>query len=206
MPTPQQYPNTIYTMEAANLFCSNLGVENQPGFTTHLMLQELKLPGLEENFVDFLPAGSPVATEVKTHVNRLECTFTLNGWQPSIQQLIFPSSALQKVYTAYGVIRDHRTGRANKAEAIMYGRLGRVNPTAYRKGDLMQHEYSIRSITHYELRMESNPGSGVVDAGTTTMLEIYRWDFFENTFIVGNTDVTAAENRILGINVLTLGA
>jgi hypothetical protein len=58
----------------------------------------------------------------------------------------------------------------------MRGRLGRVNPTAFRKGDLQLFEYSIRSIIHYELSMSIR--------ANTQPVSIYYWDFFDSTFIV----------------------
>lgn len=171
-------PMDVYTMEAANLIVGRTGSDNAPGVTTHLILAELKLPGMEENYVDFLPGGAPVAIEVNTHINRLEAAFNLNGWQPQVMGVLAASDADQQTFTAYGLIRNRRTGGASRAMAVMWGRLGRVNPTAFRRGDLMVFEYSIRSITHYELYMSEEPGQNVLDN------PIYYWDFFESAFVV----------------------
>ena len=51
---------TIYTLESANLICGNTGNKTAPGISTHLVLQELKLPALEENNVDHSPGGAPI--------------------------------------------------------------------------------------------------------------------------------------------------
>jgi len=127
--------NTVYIMESANLFCG----DHDPSASNHLVLQELKLPGLEENFVDHAAGGAPLAIEVDTRIQRLEATFNLAGWQPQVMSLLGQSNRMRQTFTAYGLVRDRRSGEALEAKSIMEGRLGRVNPTNFRKGDLMSH-------------------------------------------------------------------
>jgi hypothetical protein len=91
------------------------------------------------------------------------------------------------VFTAYGLIRDRRLGEAIEAMAVMGGRLGRSNPTAFSHGSLMAHEFSIRAITHYELWMGGE--------------EVYWWDFFTSTRRIGGADLNFDFNRILRIPV-----
>jgi hypothetical protein len=169
-------------MESANLFCG----DDDPSSSNHLVLQELKLPGLEENYVDHAPTGAPIAIEIDTHMTRLEATFNLAGWQTKVMTMIGESNKQRQKFTAYGLIRDRRTGEALESIAIMEGRLGRVNPTNFRKGDLQAHEYSIRGITHYELNMADE--------------ELYRWDFFTSTRTIGGVDLDEAMRQILRIS------
>lgn len=166
----------VFTMEAANLICGDTGPASQPGQSTLLVLQEMKLPGWEENYADYSAGGAQVNYEVNTNFNRLEATFTLHGWQPPIMGLLAQADFQEQVFTAYGMIREKRSGDALKAMAVMRGRLGRVNPTAFRRGDLMGHEYSIRGIWHYELWMAPSKNS--------ELAPIYQWDFFESWFWV----------------------
>jgi len=149
--------SNIYTMESANMICGNTGNKTAPGITTHLVLQELKLPGLEENYVDHAPAGASVAIEINTHINKLEATFNLAGWDPDVMVYFGREEFRYHQFTAYGLIRDRRQGVALGAYAKFQGRLGRVNPTAFSKGNLMAHEYSIKSIVHYELTCRRRP-------------------------------------------------
>ena len=190
---------TIYVMESANLICGDTSGATfegsgmpAPGISTHLVLQELKLPGLEENYVDHAPAGAPVAIEVPTHFNKLEATFNLAGWDPNVMGLLGQEDVPHQVFTAYGLIRDRRTAAALQAIAVMQGRLGRVNPTAFSKGNLMAHEYSIKSIVHYELWMQ-------LAAGNNEPTEIYWWDFFLTRLRSGQTELTNDLNRILAV-------
>jgi phage tail tube protein FII len=183
--------SNVYTMESANLLCGDLGTSSAPGISTHLVLQELKLPGLEENFVDHTPAGAPIGIEVPTHMNKLECTFNLAGWTPKIMGFIGQNARNYQRFTAYGLIRDRRTSEALQATAVLEGRVGRVNPTAFRKGDLMAHEYSIRNITHYELYMQLQPD--------TEPLEIYFWDFFTSTRRIDGIDLNDDMIALLAI-------
>jgi len=183
---------TIYTMESANLICGDTAGGTAAGISTHLILQELKLPGLEENYVDHTPAGAPVGIEVPTHMNKLEATFNLAGWDPDVMTFIGQNERRYQRFTAYGLIRDRRTSNALQAYAVIEGRMGRVNPTAFRKGDLMAHEYSLRSITHYELHMQ-------VSQDQAEPLEIYFWDFFTSTRRIGRKDLNADMIQLLKI-------
>jgi phage tail tube protein FII len=190
--------NTIYTLEAANVICGDTGAGAQPGFSTHLILQQMKLPGLQEAFMDHAPGGARIAIEVPSHIQKLESTFNLAGWQPDIMQLIGKSARAEQRYTVYGLIRDRRTGAPLQARAYMEGRMGKVNPTEFKKGDLHAHEYAINSIIHYELYMQTAPvaaASGV----DTALAEIYYWDFFESSFRVGGVDIQSEQNNILAI-------
>ena len=173
--------NTAYIMESANLFAG----DHDPAASNHLVLQEVKLPELAENFVDHAAGGAPFAIEVDTHIARLEVTFNLAGWTPHVMTLIGQSSRARQVFTAYGLVRDRRSGEAMEAKSVFEGRLGRVNPTSFRKGDLQAHEYSIRGITHYELYLGDD--------------EIYFWDFFISTRRIGGEDLNQDMNAILRI-------
>jgi uncharacterized protein len=172
---------TIYTMEAVNLICGDIGGKGSPGISTHLVLQELKLPTMEEAYADHNPGGAPIAIEIPTHFNKLEATFNLAGWDPKLMAYIGQEDPLKQRFTAYGLIRNRRTSKAMQAIARMEGRLGRVNPTAFSRGNLMAHEYSIKGITQYSLKMALNP-SGQLD-------EIYFWDFFSSVRRIGGKDL-----------------
>lgn len=171
---------TVYSMESANLICGDTGNNTAPGISTHLILQELKLPGLEENYADHTPGGAPIGIEIPTHMNKLEVTFNLAGWDPDVMVFLGREERRYQRFSAYGLIRDRRSSAALQAYAVIEGRLGRVNPTAFRKGDLMAHEFSIRSIVHYELYMQMMKD--------TEPDEIYWWDFFTSTRRIGNQD------------------
>lgn len=190
----------IYTLESVNLVCGdNEAGQSQPGAATYLTLRQMKLPNMEENYVEHNPGGGIAAIEIFTHINRLESTFTLAGWQPRIMGLLARGNASRQAqrYTAYGVLREQRTGKPMQARAVLWGRLGASNPTAFRRGDLMETEFTIKGITHYELYMEENASS---DGSVSVMSQIYYWDFFENVLLVDGHNVFARENAILGIS------
>lgn len=184
-------PASLYTMESANMVCGDTGDATSPGISTHLEILELKLPSLEENYVDHQPGGAPVAIEVPMFVNKLEATFNLAGWNPGVMSMIGQSARAMQRFTAYGLIRDRRTGNGLQAIAIFEARLGKVNPTAFKKGDMMAHEYALRSIVHYELYMQQVVG--------TEPTEIYFWDFFTSTRRFGGVDLNDELNAILAI-------
>ncbi|MDB5177592.1 MAG: Phage tail tube protein FII-like protein [Candidatus Saccharibacteria bacterium] len=193
--------NNLYTMEAANLVCGDGGSGANPGVSTHLQILELKLPGLEEAYVDVMPGGAPVGIEVPMSINKLESTFNLAGWNPDVMVMQGRSEKRNQVFTAYGLIRERSSGAALQAMAIMWGRLGRVNPTNFRKGDLNAHEFSIRSIVHYELYMEQRgaAGQGFGSQGNRNLREIFYWDFFTSERRVDGVERNADLINILAI-------
>ena len=85
----------------------------------------------------------------------------------------------------YGVLRDRLTGDAIQAKVKMRGRLGRVDPQNWRRGDVMPTNGSIRGIVYYEMQI----------AGA----RVYYWDFFNNIFYVGNNNRMDATNGLLHI-------
>jgi phage tail tube protein FII len=184
--------STIYVMESANMICGDAGNSTAaPGISTHLVLQELKLPTMEENYVDHAPGGAPIAIEVPTHMNKLEATFNLAGWDPAIMSFIGQNEPKYQVFTAYGLIRDRLTSRALQAMAVFQGRLGRVNPTAFSKGNLMHHEFSIKSIVFYQLTMQLKKNGQPA--------EIYFWDFFTSVRRIGGKDLNRDMVNLLHI-------
>jgi len=183
--------NTVYTLESANLICGDISTKTAPGISTHLLLQELKLPALEENYVDHTPGGAAVGIEIPSHINKLEATFNLAGWDPDVMVFLGRETRFHQRFTAYGLIRDRRTSDALQMIAIIEGRLGRVNPTAFSKGNMMHHEYSIKSIVQYQLFMQKVQG-GMPE-------EIYCWDFFTSVKRIGGVDLNDDMVRLLAI-------
>jgi uncharacterized protein len=178
---------SVFIMEAANIFCGDF----DPSLSQHLTISELKLPNIEESFVDHQAGGSPFTIEIDTILMRLEATFVLAGWSPEVSTMIGSWEMAQNVFTAYGVIRNRRSGEAIEAKVILGGRLGRANPANWTRGALQHWEYAIRGITHYELYLDSS--------------EMYFWDFFLNTCRMGGRDRNADINRILRIPTVPIG-
>lgn len=173
--------NTVYIMEAANLFCG----DHDPASSKHLTIEEWTLPDLQAMYADFHPGGSFVAMEFEVGVQKLVSAFKLKGFDPDTMKLFGIGSQLKTIFTGYGLIRDKRTGKAIEAKAIFEGRLGKVTPDAFKRGDAMGHSYSINEVSHYELWFDG--------------AELYYWDFFTNTYRVGGVDQLADVNRILQV-------
>lgn len=170
----------VYSMEAANLFCGKGADQSE---SKHLQLTELQLPGLEETYADHRPGGAPVAVEIDTGINHLECTFMLLGWSPDVASLFRSWAADDNFFTAYGLIRDRQNGVALKGVSRMKGRLGRSAIQNYTRASPTHWGYSIRGITQYELLLNGE--------------QIYYWDFFTNTLIIDGTDRNAELNATL---------
>jgi uncharacterized protein len=174
--------STIYVMEAANLFCG----DHDPTKSKHLTLTDLKLPTLEERFVDHMPGGGRAQIEVGLGIiNKLMPSFKLAGWDPDLLAEFGLGSRARNVFTAYGVIRDKRTGGALEAKAIIEGRLGKVDGAAFRHGELQSHDYVINEVMHYELFFNDR--------------RKFYFDFFTNAWEVDGVNEFADVNRILRI-------
>lgn len=173
--------NTVYVMEASNLFCGDHDPEN----SKHLTLDEITLPSLQAMYQDHHPGGSFVAMEFEVGIQKLTSSFKLKGWDPDLLKQFGLGTPLKRVYTAYGVVRDKRTGRAIEAKAIMEARLGQATPDGFTRGNLMGYAYSLNEITHYELFFDRE--------------EIFFWDAFTNVMRTGGQDQNAEVNNLLRI-------
>lgn len=173
---------TFFLMEAASLYCG----DHDPTRSKHLTLAELKLPDLQEQYADHHAGGALVGVEFSVGVQKLEPTFKLNGHDPDLLAEFGLSSRFRNTFTAYGVIRDQRSGRAIEAKAIIEARLGRVAPDAFQRGEMQGHEYAMNSVVHYELWFDGTPR--------------IEWDFFTSLWRINGQDQLARENRILRIS------
>jgi len=173
--------NTVYIMEQANLYCGDADPTN----SKHLTLEELKLPELQETLVDHTPGGGKVAVEWAVGIQKLEPTFKLKGMDFALLRQFGLNNRQSQIFTAYGVVRDKRTSRAIECKAIIQGRLSKITPDAFQRGEAMSHDYGINEVTHYEVFFDGAE-------------EMY-WDFFTNTLRMGGIDTDAAVNQILRV-------
>lgn len=174
---------TVYIMEAANLFCG----DDDPTNSKHLVLEELKLPDLEETFSDHNPGGSlGPSVEWGVGMSKLMPTFKLKGFDMAVLRLFGLGSGERKKYTAYGVVRDKKSGDLIEAKAIMEGRIGKITGDTFTRGGAMSHDYAINEVTHYEFWFNG--------------VEEYYWNFWTNTFRNGAGDQNARANQIMRIN------
>lgn len=172
----------LFVLEAVNLFCGDA----DPTASKHLTIQELQLPPLNEILVDHHAGGAKVAIEIGgLGVQKLLPTFKLGGWDPDLLTQFGLGANAQKTFTAYGVVRDKRTGRAIEAKAIMEGRLGKIEPGTFQRGEFQSHDYAINGLTHYELWFDG--------------AEKIFWDFFTSDWRTDGVSQNADERNILRI-------
>ena len=174
-------PATFYLMEAVNLFAG----DHDPSNSKHLTLEGFKLPDLQEMFQDHLAGGAPVQVEFAVGIQKLEPTFKLKGFDPDLLVQFGLGSKKLTRFTGYGVMRDQRTGEAIQSIATIEGRLGKVAPDAYKRGELNGDEYGINQIMHYELTFGGR--------------ELIYFDWFTNTMRMNGVEQNAETNQMLGI-------
>lgn len=175
--------SNLFIMEAANLFCG----DHDPSASKHLTLSEMQLPALQEMFQDHHAGGSRVQIEIPVGIQKLEPSFKLAGWDFDLLSQFGLGSTASRMFTAYGVIRDKRSGSAVQSKAIMEGRLGKIEAEAFKRGELQSHDYAINGVTHYELQI-----GGV---------EKLYWDFFSAEWRVDGVRQNADEATMLNLPV-----
>lgn len=159
------------TLEAANLFCGKAAADSSASL--HLKLAGVKLPHFEEFYVDHRPGGCPVSIEIDMIFNRLQCDFTILGFDDTVYETIRAWSEDQNWFFFYGLLRDQLSGGLTKVEARIRGRLGKVEPHEWSRGQLFYTEGEIRSIIGYVL----------IIGGVT----VYDWDFENNRLQIGSS-------------------
>lgn len=151
--------STFFMLEAVNLF---VGDDAQGKALT---LSELKVPDLVEADQDHTGGTGGVTVGWTTHMEKLEATFNLNGYDPDLMRYFGLGGVKPKTFTALGAVRNKRTGKVVEAKSIIGGRLSRIASDAFQRGNLHGHEYAVKEITHYELHFDGE--------------EKFFWDFFD---------------------------
>jgi hypothetical protein len=173
--------NRVWTLEDVNLFCGDAPNNNQD--SNHLVLTEMKLPGLDAQYTDHRAGGAMVNIEINNMIGRLEATFVLVGMTGQVMKLVNSWAYNNRWFTAFGVIRDQQTGQVAQGAALIKGQLGRADPQNWTRGNVLHTTYAIRGIMHYEFYIAGD--------------RIYLWDYFNNTLVVGVEDQTAVINSLL---------
>lgn len=155
-------PSDLLVLEAANLFV-------EMDRSEHLALVNVKLPNMEEIYIDHLAGGAYRQIEVPMQQAHLECTFVLAGWQPYILRLMTVQTVkwIPRAFMIYGVLRAKRVPETPLCvEVRIEGRIGRIENSEWSRGTLNMHQYSIRGITAYRLKIEDEV--------------MHDWDFYTN--------------------------
>lgn len=173
---------TIYMLEAVNLFMG----DHDPGASNHLELEELKLPEPSIKASEHTPGGGVMTVDFSMNVlEKLEPTFKLRGFNPDRLKQFGLNTPYRHIFTAYGVIRDKRSGRATEAKAVIEAKIGKVAPDGFKRGDDFGHEYTMQEVVSYALSVGDS--------------EVFSVDFFTNIYRVGGVDQFADVNRILRV-------
>lgn len=167
--------------QAANLFVG----DHDPSQSNHLVLEELKLPSLEEMTQEHHAGGAMVQVEFGVGVKKLEPTFKLKGFNSHVFRQFGLGTNVRRVFTAYQAFQDKKTGRFIENKAVLEGRLGKIEGDAGKRGELLGHEYAITEVMHYEVHFDG--------------VEHLYWDFFTNTWRVDGVSQYGDINSILRI-------
>lgn len=174
--------STIYIRELMNIFAGDTGEDR----SKHLTLESLKLPGLEEATAEHKPGGGIGSIEIGSlGLKALTVSFKLKGSDPQTMSLFGINGRVAMPYTIYGVVRDKQTGAAIELKAVVYGRLTKLEPSEFKRGDLDDQDHEIKEISHYEVYWDKK--------------EKFFYDFYSSTWRVDGTDQFATEKAILRI-------
>lgn len=171
----------LWVLEGMTLYCG----DDDPSDGKFLTLKSIKLPAFTEVFVDHKPAGSRFNVKLSMGHEALECPFALEGYDPALMAQFGLGQRGKRHYTARGKLVDKLNDIDIPLEAIMYGKLGKVERKEYSRGELSGADYMISEIMQYQEYQNDT--------------ELYYWTFKTNAWRVNGVDQNASENSILAI-------
>ena len=176
---------TIRIMEAVNLFCG----DHDPTDSNHLSLSELKFPDIEEMTIEHTPGGGVMGVEFSIPVIKaMMATFKLRDFNPVRLQQFGLNTPVRRNYTAYGAIRDKKTGSLMQAKIVLDARMSSLSMDAFSRGKEFDTQYTLKEIMAYYLEVDGAP--------------VWDIDFWTNTFSVGGVSQTEELNRVLAIPIV----
>ncbi len=155
-------------LRGVNLYVGDEGPETS---SKHLLLEEFKLPSIEEQVESFRPGGVDLEYEVPVGLNKLEASFKFKGMDPHTMGYFGIGYGERRRFTAYGALFNETDGAWKDAVAVIEGRLGQVEGDAWKKGDLAGQDYKISSIWFYRL---SIGGEEIYQIGVNPPVRIVR--------------------------------
>lgn len=168
--------------EGANLYVGDA----DPSASLHLVLETMKLPALEEVTGEWAPGGGIGSVELGTgRLKPLQAGFKLKGQTPDVMVSFGLGDKRRQNYTAYGALRDKRTGGVSQSKAIILGRMTKVEGDEFKSGELAGYDYALTEIFHYELYIAGR--------------EIYYFDYLNSTWRVDGADQNADVRQALGL-------
>lgn len=165
----------LWVQESQNLYVGDQGPDN----SKHLVIKNQQIPDLEEMTQSHHAGGAIGEIEIGgLGVKALASKFKLTGWDPQTLSQFGINSRSAFPFTTYGNVRNKNGGVAVQAKAVMFGRLTKMSASDFKRGDLLEFDYEIKEILHYELWFAGK--------------EKFYWDFFGSIFRIDgvpqNTD------------------
>ena len=175
--------SSIFVREAMNIFPGDSGNDR----SKHLSIANLSIPTLEEKTADHMAGGAIGALEIGgLGINALQVGFKLMGSDAQSMGLFGIGGRNQVPYTMYGLIRDKNGNKPLEMKAIVWGRMTKMAPSEFKRGDLDEQDHEIKEVTHYELYYNK--------------AEKYYFDFFSSAWRVDGVDQNSDLNSILRIS------
>jgi len=168
----------LYILEGANLFS---GSEDNS-----IILETVKIPDMEEIVASFHSAASYGALEIGgLGLKELMIPFKVGGVDP-LNMITFGLFGVANIsWTIYGAVRDKVDNTLSQLKAIAVGRVKKISPDTYKRGDLFGMTYDISEISHYELYFDGQ--------------ELYFYDFYNHIWRVNGVDQVGPVNNALGL-------
>src|ERR1017187_4656700 len=136
----------LYIQEAVNLMVSDSGDNSK-----HLSLISIKLPALEEMVQKHHAGGAMGEISVGgLGIKELVVTFKMVGWDPQTLSQFGLGATNMVPYTVYGLVRNKDGNAPVEVKAVVKGRLVKADPSDFKRGNLLEHDYAINEILHYE--------------------------------------------------------
>ena len=137
-----------------NLYVGDAGPDN----SKHLILKGLKVPTLEELTAEHHAGGAFMGIEVGgLGLKPLSSSFKSAGWDDQTLSQFGINGRSSYPFTAYGLARTKQGNQPVRTKAVTFGRLTKVEIPEMKRGDILEPDYEIKEILHYELWYSDKP-------------------------------------------------
>ena len=157
----------LYINEAFTLYVGNDDADNNK----KLQIKNASFPDLEEITQSHHAGGAIGEIDIGgLGIKALTSKFKTTGWDPQILSQFGIPVRTAYPFTIKALVRNKNGGAAIGVKAVLWGRLTKVAPSEMKRGDLMEHDYEIKEVLHYELYFDG--------------IEKFYWDFFASIWRV----------------------
>lgn len=142
---------SLFEMDFASLFCDEL----DPSKANWLNLESVKIPMLQEKTTETSGGGAAISLRMGMGIfEPIDFTFKLRGINPDVMNKLMPPGRVRRSYTVRGNVRDIEGNRQFPLEAVLRGRMTKVDMGEFSRESGVSTDYQIDEIVFYQLMLD----------------------------------------------------